>query len=264
MTTASATPATGGARRRTIVPIAAFHDNYIWALRCGDHAMVIDPGDATPVAHWLAQQGLPLRAIWVTHQHSDHIGGVARLQAQYGCTVYAPSCAAIANNIPNFIAVQDQQSFVLEGGTMQVLHTPGHTGEHVSYVHSPPAAEQAPALFCGDTLFVLGCGRVFPQLGGSVSQLYASLNKIKQLPPRSRVYCAHEYTLQNIKFCLSLTPALALSAKWRALLARLHSRRAQGLPTVPSTLAQELQFNPFLRCSSLEQFTDLRKRKDCF
>ena len=213
--------------------IPAFKDNYIWLLTRGRRAVVVDPGDAAPVAAQLAANGLHLEAILVTHHHADHQGGVRELAARWHPTVYAPASESITG-----------RTHPLSGGErisildcpLEVLAVPGHTLGHLAYVASG-------MLFCGDTLFGAGCGRLFE---GTPAQMAASLARLAELPDDTAVYCAHEYTTLNLSFARAVepdNPALA------ARLARVAAQRAAGLPSVPSTLAEEKATNPFLRCS---------------
>ncbi|MCB5189740.1 hydroxyacylglutathione hydrolase [Methylobacillus arboreus] len=217
-----------------IIPIPAFKDNYIWLLHDHAHAIVVDPGDANPVLAALSTLHLQLDAILVTHHHHDHIGGVEALLHATPAMVFAPSKeqytfphqAVSAGNTLNFSA---------PALSLSVLEVPGHTLEHVAYHGNG-------MLFCGDTLFGAGCGRLFE---GSPRQMYTSLQQLAQLPADTAVYCAHEYTEHNLKFARTLEP------QHPVLLARQQATsnmRAQGLPSVPSTIALELATNPFLRC----------------
>jgi hydroxyacylglutathione hydrolase len=217
-------------------PIKAFSDNYIWCLR-GEHgggfATVVDPGDARPVFDYLRQHRLRLAAILITHKHSDHTGGIRRLLEVYpGIAVYGPRNEPIAA-LTDKVAAGDRVELQPLAG-FEVLDVPGHTEGHVAYFGEG-------ALFCGDTLFAAGCGRVF---SGTHAQLYASLQQIASLPAETLVYCAHEYTLDNLGFAQWVEPANAVI---KERLERDRQRRRSGLPTVPSTLQEELRTNPFLR-----------------
>ncbi|HRK37931.1 MAG TPA: hydroxyacylglutathione hydrolase [Burkholderiaceae bacterium] len=219
-----------------LVPIPAFTDNYIWVWHDNTSAVVVDPGETAGVVAYLNRHQLKLDAILVTHHHGDHTGGVAALQAATGATVYAPS-----TECPDLNAVRVTQGshIPLLGTPCQVLHVPGHTAGHVAYVLTPPATP--PVLFCGDTLFSAGCGRLFE---GTPQQMLASLQALAQLPPDTLVCCTHEYTLGNIRFALAVEPGnVALQNRQAQCLAL----RAAQEPTLPSTLALEWQINPFLR-----------------
>ncbi|WP_341678693.1 hydroxyacylglutathione hydrolase [Niveibacterium sp. SC-1] len=216
-----------------IVPLSAFSDNYIWALVEGPNCAVVDPGDATPVERFLAERSLTLTAILLTHHHNDHIGGVAELAARHAPAIYAPRDERIS------LATQR----VAEGDTvavagfeldLQVIEVPGHTRSHIAFVGPG-------LLFCGDTLFAGGCGRLFE---GTPAQMHASLNRLAALPAETLAYCAHEYTLSNLRFAREVEPDNA------ALVARqiqCEALRATGSPTVPSDIGTERATNPFLR-----------------
>lgn len=218
----------------TVEPIPALDDNYLWLLVRGPDAAVVDPGDADPVLQRLQQRKLPLRAILVTHHHGDHVGGVAALARATGARVYGPR----GERIPaRGVAVGDGDRIDVLGVTFDVLDVPGHTLGHVAY-HA--AAQRL--LFCGDTLFAAGCGRLFE---GTAAQMTASLTRLAGLPADTRVYCAHEYTLSNLRFALAVEPA---NEALRERQQRCRALRDRGEPTVPSTIGEELATNPFLRC----------------
>jgi hydroxyacylglutathione hydrolase len=221
----------------TLVPLPAFADNYIWMLHDGSHAIVVDPGDAQPVFDALARHKLQLAAILVTHHHADHTGGVGALHAATGARVWGPARERIPE--PYTPLVQGDVAEAL-GLRFEVIDVPGHTAGHIAYF-LPAAPSQAPLLFCGDTLFSGGCGRLFE---GTPAQMLASLDKLAALPGDARVCCAHEYTLSNLRFALAVEPANADLTHYNA---RCESLRAQGQPTLPSQLATERLINPFLR-----------------
>ncbi len=215
-----------------ISPIPAFDDNYIWLVRNGDdpHVAVVDPGDAAPVIKRLQSEGLTLSAILITHHHGDHTGGVNELKQLTGCRVYGPQL----ERIPALdVALGEGDTVAFAGLEFSVLDTPGHTRGHLCYVGHG-------ALFCGDTLFSAGCGRLFE---GTAEQMYLSLEKIAALPDETEVYCAHEYTLANLSFAAIAEPDNPAIATQRE---RVEALRRQGLPSVPTTLAEEKTFNPFL------------------
>lgn len=221
-----------------IQAIPAFEDNYIWLIPFDDsRAAVVDPGDATPVITTLTQQGLTLEAILITHHHGDHTGGIRELLRHYPeATVYGPA----NEQIPHLDKpLQDGDSVTLGEFKLATLDVPGHTPGHIAYYGEG-------VLFCGDTLFTAGCGRLF---GGTAQQLHQSLNKIKKLPINTLVYCAHEYTLSNLGFAQVAEPNNP-----RILERRLieEQKRQRGEATVPAPLALELETNPFLRCSEPE------------
>jgi len=221
----------------TLVPLPAFADNYIWMLHDGSHAIVVDPGDAQPVFDALARHKLQLAAILVTHHHADHTGGVGALHAATGARVWGPARERIPE--PFTPLVQGDVAEAL-GLRFEVIDVPGHTAGHIAYF-LPAAPSQAPLLFCGDTLFSGGCGRLFE---GTPAQMLASLDALAALPGDTRVCCAHEYTLSNLRFALAVEPANADLTHYNA---RCESLRAQGQPTLPSQLATERLINPFLR-----------------
>ena len=219
-----------------VTAIPAFADNYLWLIHDGQHAAVVDPGDAAPVEAALASLNLKLDAILLTHHHADHAGGVAALLAHRAIPVYGPARERIAGiSVP--LADGQQVDLPTLGLTLSVLDVPGHTAGHIAYV-----APTQGWLFCGDTLFAGGCGRLFE---GTPDQMSASLAKLAALPDDTRVYCAHEYTVSNLRFAVAAEPD---NPDVAARLEREQQRRARGESTVPSTIGMEKQTNPFLRC----------------
>jgi hydroxyacylglutathione hydrolase len=217
-----------------IIPIPAFEDNYIWLLHNSRHAVVVDPGDAAPVMDYLAKHDLTLSAILITHHHSDHIDGVPSLLAYRAVPVYAPSYENYAfAHIP--LAESDEITLPEIAQTFRVMWLPGHTLDHIAYANDD-------YLFCGDVLFGAGCGRLFE---GTPSQLFKSLNRLKALKGNTKVFCTHEYTAKNIAFAQTLEPE---NADLMARKQRVQTLRNKHLPSLPSTIALELQTNPFLRC----------------
>jgi|SRR5882672_9481305 len=216
-----------------IEPVPAFKDNYLWLLVRGKRAAIVDPGDAMPVEARLQRDNLVLDTIVVTHHHADHIGGVAELKQRYGARVLGP----VGENIPGRdVALEEGDRVEVLGVRMEVLDVPGHTSGHIAYY---AAAEGL--LFCGDTLFAAGCGRLFE---GTAQQMHKSLSKLARLPGATRVYCAHEYTLANIRFARAVEPKNPALEQREAMCREM---RAKNIPTVPSTIAEELATNPFLR-----------------
>jgi hydroxyacylglutathione hydrolase len=217
----------------SIVPVAAFKDNYVWTLRNASHAAVVDPGEARPVLDYLRREKLKLAAILATHHHPDHVGGIAELKRSFDVPVYGPKNEPIAT-LTRPVSEGDRVSIAELGVDFSVLDIPGHTRAHIAYYG-------AGALFCGDTLFACGCGRVFE---GTPEQMVRSLDKLAALPDDTKVYCGHEYTLANIGFAKEVEPGNEALAKREA---RDRELRAQGKPTLPSRLGDEKRTNPFLR-----------------
>lgn len=222
----------------TIHPIPAFEDNYIWLLRNGSHAAVIDPGDADPVVDYLSQHGLSLDAILLTHHHGDHCAGAAELDSRYHSPVYGPRQENIAA-VTHPLAEGDIVKLPELSASLTILDVPGHTRGHIAYYGIN-------SLFCGDALFACGCGRLFE---GTAAQMQTSLAKFSALPDDTLVYCAHEYTLANIRFARTAEPG-NLRLQERETAERL--KRERGQPTLPSTMGLEKQTNPFLRWDSPE------------
>lgn len=221
-----------------LVALPAFTDNYIWMLHDGRRAVVVDPGDAAPVLQALDAGGLRLAAILVTHHHPDHVGGVDALRSRLEGPVYGPARETIP---APFTPLEGGQRIEALGIAFDVIDVPGHTAGHIAYAEHGAAAQ--PLLFCGDTLFSAGCGRLFE---GTPAQMTASLDKLDALPADTRVCCTHEYTLSNLRFAAAVEPANeAVAAHTQAC----RERREAGQPTLPSTLAVERRINPFLRCS---------------
>jgi len=219
----------------TVTPVPAFADNYLWLAHGdpADRAMVVDPGDATPVLAALQAAGRQLDAILITHHHPDHIGGVAALVAQTGAQVFGPARESLPFD-HQAVSGGDTVSLPALGLSFAVLDVPGHTAGHVAYYGHG-------AVFCGDTLFSGGCGRLFE---GTAEQMLASLDALAALPDDTRVYCAHEYTLSNLRFALAVEPDNADLQAWQAEAAALRER---NVPTVPTTIGREKRVNPFLR-----------------
>lgn len=221
-----------------VLPLAALTDNYIWVLQCHGQAVVVDPGEAAPVLAHLAEHRLELAGILITHHHGDHQGGVAELQkalAGRSLPVFGPANESITGLST---ALQGGETLMLPGiaQSCTVLATPGHTLGHLAFLVDD-------CLFCGDTLFAAGCGRLFE---GSPAQMAASLARLAALPADTRVCCAHEYTAANLRFAAAVEPENAAIVARMTEVARL---RAAGLPSLPSRLAEELATNPFLRCN---------------
>lgn len=252
----------------SIHPVPAFNDNYIWVLvNDAKQAIVVDPGEATPVLVFLNQLKLTLNAILITHKHHDHTGGISDLIAEFPKTsVFSSSVMQITQTTH---CVSDNDVIHINGYDFRVIAIPGHTLEHVAYYSKP-------FLFCGDTLFTNGCGKIFE---GTAEQMLQSLKKLTALPDDTQIYCGHEYTLSNIKFALHVEPKnQQLQKRFEAV----KQLRSQNKPTVPSTMQLEKLTNPFLRChepsviaavsqrvgrklnSEIEVFSELRQWKNKF
>jgi hydroxyacylglutathione hydrolase len=227
--------------------LSVLTDNYIYVLydKASHQTVVIDPAEAQPVVNFLESKGWSLDAIWNTHHHGDHVAGNLELQQRYSCAILGSDYDQ--HRIPGITqTVQDQEEFLLGTWRVDVFATPGHTLGHCIYFI--PAAD---ILFCGDTLFALGCGRLFE---GSPEQMWSSLQKIRSLPPTTRVCCAHEYTLSNARYAQSL-PSYALGLL--NYIAELQSLRNRGEPTVPTQLSAELAYNPFLQADQPQMLAAL-------
>lgn len=219
-----------------LTPLPAFNDNYIWAIDNGQQACVVDPGDDKPVMTWLQDKGLELIAILVTHHHADHTGGVAALLTQTDSRAWGPAFEPLPDGVQRLSG--GQQIEVL-GHRFDVLDVPGHTAGHIAFFGGN--VNEAPLLFCGDTLFSGGCGRLFE---GTPSQMWHSLSALAALPDHTLVCCAHEYTLSNLCFAQAVEPD---NTALKVHMARCLDLRQQGQPTLPSTIGLELGINPFLR-----------------
>ncbi len=258
----------------TIHPIPAFSDNYIWAVSetGSNNVCVVDPGDATPVIQYLNANHLVLSDILITHHHPDHTGGIAELTRRYPARVTGPKPSAITG-ITDYVA--EGNLVELFGHSFSVIEVPGHTLDHIAFYCADTELDK-PILFCGDTLFAAGCGRLFE---GTPIMMQESLSKLAALDPSTNVYCTHEYTLANLKFALAAEPDnLALQRRNQAEA----SKREANLPTLPSSVELELATNPFLRCTQqtvirsayaqlgrdpkneVEVFSALRAWKDTF
>ncbi|CAN7461042.1 hydroxyacylglutathione hydrolase [Acidovorax sp. LjRoot129] len=219
-----------------LLPLPAFTDNYIWMLHDGHQAVVVDPGDSAPVVQALQQLGVQLKAILVTHHHADHVGGVDALRDATGAVVYGPARERIPEPV---VRLAQGDTVDALGLRFEVIDVPGHTAGHIAYYC--PAVDGAPLLFCGDTLFSGGCGRLFE---GTPAQMLASLDQLAALPGDTRVCCTHEYTLSNLKFARAVEPGNTALLHYST---QCESLRARNEPTLPSRMALEREINPFLR-----------------
>lgn len=234
--------------------IPALSDNYIYLLRDpdSDAVAIVDPGEAAPVIAALERQNLKPTHVLNTHHHGDHIAGNSEITARWGAKLIAP--AANSEQIPGIDqAVGDGDAVAIGTLRFEVLAVPGHTLGHVAFWSADPAI-----LFAGDTLFALGCGRMFE---GTPQQMWHSLQRLRDLPPETLLYCGHEYTQSNARFALAVDPD---NAELRTRAAEIDRLRAEGRPTLPSTIAAERATNPFLRVHDADAFAALRKQKDQF
>ena len=254
-----------------VTPVSAFSDNYIWLIHAPTQprrVVAVDPGDASAVLMALKDQHLELGGIFITHHHADHTGGVLELLSHYNVPIYGPATENIPGE-PQRVSDGDTVMLTELGLKFEVLDIPGHTAGHVAYLgHN--------SLFCGDTLFSAGCGRLFE---GTPAQMTTSLTRLSTVPADTRVYCTHEYTLANLCFALTVDPNNQIAQQH---FQQAQALRSQGLPTLPSSIGTEMQINPFMRLtqpsvqnaaakhagkklnSSVEVFTALRQWKDHF
>lgn len=229
-----------------IIPIRAFEDNYIWTLIKGNNAVVVDPGEAEPVLKYKKENELNLVGILLTHKHSDHVGGVRTLKNKFDLKVYGPK--EIENLVD--IVVRDGDVFEIFGEKVKVIKTSGHTEEHISYLIENN-------LFCGDALFLAGCGRVFT---GDYEAQYNTIQKFKGLDGDTKVFAAHEYSKTNLKFADSVMPSEAVSSAMKVV----ETLEKEGRPSLPSTIGKELEINPFMKANSFEEFKRYRDIRDIF
>ena len=222
-----------------IEPIKAFNDNYIWLATTNEGSIVIDPGEAHKTIKYLKENDLNLDAILITHHHFDHTGGIEDMLKFKSVDVYGP-----VNNIPSINKqLRDGNLFSVIGIDFKIIEIPGHTLDHIAFFSENNGN---PVLFCGDTLFSSGCGRVFE---GTFEQMHKSILKLKSLPANTKIYSGHEYTQSNLKFALEVEP---LNQKLISRYNDVQDLLYKGIPTLPTTLELELEVNPFLRCQARE------------
>ena len=234
--------------------IKCLHDNYSYLLidKNSKKACVVDPGEANPIINYIEKNKINLKYILNTHHHNDHIGGNLSLKEKYNCQIIG--FEGDKNRIPKIdVLLKDNEIWKNDSFEAKIFHLPGHTLGHIAFYFY-----KEKKIFTGDTLFSLGCGRIFE---GTYSQMFSSLNKIKELPLDTEIYCGHEYTLQNSKFCLKYdTENLNLKKK----VIQIQDKLKKKIPTVPTSLYEEMQCNIFLKAKDLESFSKLRDLKDNF
>ena len=234
--------------------IPCLQDNYSYLIvdNKNNSACVVDPGEASPIVNFLENKNIKLKYILNTHHHFDHIGGNKDLKKKFGSIILG--FKKDANRIPEIdILLEDNQIWKAENFIAKIMHIPGHTSGHICFHFF-----REKFVFTGDTLFSLGCGRIFE---GSKKEMFNSLNKLKSLPKETKIYCGHEYTLNNSKFCIKFdSENLNLKKK----IENINQQIKEGLPTIPSTIKEELDCNIFLRSNDLESFSKLRDLKDNF
>ena len=234
--------------------IPCLQDNYSYLIidENNNSACVVDPGEAKPIVDYLKNKNIKLRYILNTHHHFDHIGGNEYLKKKFGSIVVG--FKKDINRIPEIdVLLEDNQIWKAENFEAKIIHIPGHTTGHICFHFF-----QEKLVFTGDTLFSLGCGRIFE---GTYKEMFESLNKIKSLPEETKVYCGHEYTLSNLKFCMKYNPE---NRNLKKKAENIKKKIDNGLPTIPSTIKDELECNIFLRANDLESFSKLRDLKDNF
>jgi hydroxyacylglutathione hydrolase len=235
-----------------IVAVPAFNDNYLWLVHdeASGQTAVVDPGDAAPVLAEVEKRGWTLTQVWNTHWHPDHTGGNLAIRKKTGAPISGPA----SENIPGRdVALSEGDEIRLGDHLGRVIEVPGHTRGHIALIFD---AERI--AFVGDTLFAMGCGRLFE---GTPEQMYRSLQRLTELPGETRLYCAHEYTLSNALFAAHAQPEDSAIANRLAAIKQL---RDQGKITLPTTVAQERETNPFVRATDADEFASLRKAKDSF
>jgi hydroxyacylglutathione hydrolase len=235
-----------------IVPVPAFADNYLWLVHdeASGETAVVDPGDAAPVLAEARRRGWTIDQVWNTHWHPDHTGGNLAIKEATGARVSGPASETIPGRD---VALQEGDEVRLGAHVARVIEVPGHTLGHIALIF-----DEERIAFVGDTLFAMGCGRLFE---GLPEQMYRSLQQLAGLPDDTRLYCAHEYTLANARFAAHAEPDNSAVA---ARLAHVAALREQGQITLPTTVAQERETNPFVRSTNVEEFARRRSAKDSF
>lgn len=238
------------AAKVTLIPVLS--DNYAYIIENNGETAVVDPGQAEPILHELNNRDLTPNIILNTHHHSDHIAGNLPLIKKYGAKLAGPEKEL--HRIPGMnITLSEGSNFSFGGEKIEIFETPGHTKGHICFYFT-----ESKILFAGDLLFAMGCGRAFE---GTAEELYNSLQKIKALPHETKIYCGHEYTLSNAEFCLTIDPD---NDDLKARHKTVKQYRDNNLPTIPTTLGEELQTNVFLRAENAKVFADIRAKKDHF
>jgi len=235
-----------------VVAVPAFADNYLWLVHDSEsgETAAVDPGDSGPILAEAERRGWKIRQVWNTHWHRDHTGGNLAVKAATGGKIFGP----VGEDIPGCdITLEEGDEVRIGNHVGRVIDVPGHTSGHIAIIFG-----EKRIAFVGDTLFAMGCGRLFE---GTPQQMYASLQRLAELPDDTRLYCAHEYTVANGRFALHAEPGNQAIA---ARLAAVEALRQQGLATVPTTVAEERATNPFVRCSDWQEFARLRAEKDSF
>ena len=234
--------------------IKCLHDNYSYIIldESNNNACVVDPGESFPIIDFVESNGIKLKYILNTHHHYDHINGNLELKKKYGSKIVA--FEKDKNRIPKIdIFVRDNEIWKADNFEAKIYHTPGHTSGHIAFHFF-----NEKKIFTGDTLFSLGCGRIFE---GTFKEMFNSLSKFKKLPKETEIYCGHEYTLQNSDFCVKYDPE---NSKLKNKIKKIKKKLNDNLPTVPTVLSEELECNIFLKAENLQTFTKLRELKDNF
>ena len=236
-----------------IVPIPVLRDNYVWLMHdpASSETVAVDPSVAEPVLEEAARRGWAISQVWNTHWHPDHTGGNDAIRAATGCTITGPAEAEKVSKLDRIVAGGDQAR--IGDFEAELIDIPAHTAGHVAF-HLPGAG----VAFTGDTLFAMGCGRLFE---GDARQMYEAMQRLAALPPETRVYCGHEYTVANGRFALTVEPD---NAALVARMAEVEALRERGEPTLPTTIALERATNPFMRAATVEELAERRVAKDAF